>query len=46
MNSNRAFSIGEQQASRKCSISISDKNFGIRFPVLGSFILALTGALV
>lgn len=32
MNSNRAFSIGETQASRKCLISISVKNLGIRLP--------------
>jgi hypothetical protein len=40
MNSNKAFSIGHEHASRKYSISLSVRNLGIRFPVLGSFIFA------
>jgi hypothetical protein len=39
-NSNKAFSIGQEHASRKCSISLSVRNLGIRFPGLGSFIFA------
>jgi hypothetical protein len=41
INSNKAFSIGLKQASLKCSISLSVRNFGIRFPCLGILFLQL-----
>jgi hypothetical protein len=41
INPKIAFSIVVVDASHKCSISLSVKNFGIRFPTLGCFILKL-----